>query len=291
MPRFEFEAIGTLWQIDVFQDLSQLRLSEIEKKIHKRIDEFDITYSRFRNDSVVTKMSQQKGSYTLPNDSKKLFQVYKQLYDVTDGLFTPLIGQVLSDAGYDANYSLQPKKLTRPEKWEEVMTYSADASVVTLKKPALLDFGAAGKGYLIDLVGEVLLSEKMTSFCIDAGGDILFKTDSEPMRIGLENPENIQQVIGVVTVKNQSVCGSAGNRRKWGEFHHTINPKTLASPKHILAVWAVADEAILADGLTTALYFVPSSILKEKYDFEYAILNADFSIEKSPGFPAEFFYN
>jgi FAD:protein FMN transferase len=290
LPSFTFEAIGTHWQIDVLDDISQTDAQSLLSKIHKRIDDFDRDYSRFRTDSLITKMSLQGGAYTLPTDAEPLFDLYRDLYNLTGGAFTPLIGQVLSDAGYDAEYSLQLKKeLQKPESWEKVIEYQFPE--LFLKKPALLDFGAAGKGYLIDLVGELLQEQGIHSFCLDAGGDILYRSEQKsPLRIGLEHPENTQQVIGVTYLTNKSICASAGNRRKWEQFHHIVNPHTLRSPEHILATWVIAETTMLADALATCLFFVPGKMLVKHYNFEYITLNAEYSVEKSAEFPAELFY-
>jgi thiamine biosynthesis lipoprotein len=163
--------------------------------------------------------------------------------------------------------------------------------MLTVKKPLMLDFGAAGKGYLVDLVGQVLRENGVQEFCIDAGGDILNKgkIGAAPVRIGLENPHDIKQVIGVCELKNASICGSAGNRRTWGDFTHIINPKTMTSPRHIAAVWVVAETALVADALATALFFVPPALLVHKFQFEYVIINSDSSFLKSAGFPGEIF--
>lgn len=291
MQQLNFEAIGTSWQIDIFDSVTLAQLEFVDIQIQKRIHTFDQVYSRFRSDSVVTQMSKRSGEYILPADADKMISLYYQLYQLTNGLFTPLIGQTLSDAGYDANYSLLPKKLSSPQLWENVLSFSNP--ILIIKEPAILDFGAGGKGYLIDLVGEVLMANKVKSFCIDAGGDILCVADKEkkfePIRIGLENPEDVKQVVGVVEVQNKSICGSAGNRRKWGDFHHIINPVTLSSPKHILATWVVADSTLLADALATALFFMEGENLKHHFDFEYAILYADSSAMRSDCFPGEFF--
>jgi thiamine biosynthesis lipoprotein len=151
-----------------------------------------------------------------------------------------------------------------------------------------LDFGAAGKGYLIDLVAKVLKENGVVKYCINAGGDILYQNDM-PIRVGLENPANTEQVIGVCTLAHGSICGSAGNRRAWGDFTHIINPKTLSSPRNILAVWVCAKTAIVADALATCLFFVPAETLTDTYQFEYVIVRDDFSLEKSAHFPGELF--
>ncbi len=286
MTKFEFEAIGTSWVIDIDKDLSDKEKENLLLKIKDRIDIFDIAYSRFREDSLVTKMSKEAGEFTLPDDADKMISLYKKMYDVTGGLVTPLIGDVLSDAGYDADYSLQPKSLKKPKSWDEVIKWQNPK--LKLNYPTILDFGAGGKGYLVDIVSEILEENGIDSYCVDASGDMK-RRGQEGLRVGLEHPEETNKVIGVVTISNQSLCGSAGNRRKWADFHHIINPKTLSSPKNILAVWIVAENTLLADLLTTGLFFVEPEILKKHFNFEYIILKNDYSIEKSGGLEVELF--
>jgi len=287
MTRFIFEAIGTSWRIDIDAELSSARETELLSRIKKRIDEFDRAYSRFRPDSLVTKMSQKIGTYELPDDALPMISLYKELYDLTGGKLTPLIGNVISDAGYDAVYSLKQKKaLEAPPSWDEILEYAHPN--LTIRKPVILDFGAAGKGYLIDIVGGVLESEGVISYMIDAGGDIRHR-GSEPAKIGLEDPDDLSKVVGVYPLSNSSICGSAGNRRRWGDFTHIIDPKTLKSPTEIVATWVAAESTLLADGLATALFFTEPEILTAKHPFEYAVIYKDRSVKASDGFSKAIF--
>lgn len=286
----KFEAIGTHWTIDIFDALDGIEKDELFDKIHSRINEFDLAYSRFRSDSLVTQMSQQAGDYTLPDDATPLIQVYEKLYRLTEGKFTPLIGRTLEQAGYDANYSLKPKKLDAPLAWDKVIAYEPSNRTIALKQPALLDFGAAGKGYLVDIVSEIIEKEGIQSYTVDAGSDIRYR-GQEVLKVGLENPTDATQAIGVAELKNQSLCASAGNRRKWEGFHHIINPQTLQSPQDILATWAIAETTLIADGVTTALFLTAPESLISHFNFQYLILYSDFSIKKSAEFPAELFFS
>ena len=287
--RFEFQAIGTQWQIEIYQKINSQLSSRMLSLIHQRIDEFDKHYSRFRSDSLVTAMSLKSGTYTLPVDMSPMMSLYKRLYELTDGAFTPLIGRLLVEAGYDSHYSLVPGVLHPPQSWD-VLSYKPPD--LNLNEPVLLDVGAMGKGHLIDIVGSLLEKMKIYSFCIDAGGDILYKHDgTKKLRIGLEHPSNPQEVVGVVDILNQAICGSSGNRRRWKSFHHIIDPHTLSSPEKILATWVVADTTILADALATCLFLVPRKQLGTEFAFEYAIIRNDYSLERSTHFPGEFFTN
>lgn len=283
---FSFDAIGTHWEIQVtFEKSKAVYLVE---KIKKRIEVFDKQYSRFRSDSLITKISKKEGIYKMPDDFDALFGVYKNLFEVTNGLFTPLIGNVLQSLGYDKTYSLEPKNAITPDKFNNILSFKD--TFLTVKKPVMLDFGAGGKGYLVDILGKLLKDEGITEFLINAGGDILHNSQKKlHARIGLENPNNTSQVIGVVDMLNTSICGSAGNRRTWGDYHHIINPKTLTSPKNILSVWVVASTALIADSMTTVLYLDQSDVAKNAYPCEYFILYSDMTFDKSENFNAELF--
>ncbi|HTH93027.1 MAG TPA: FAD:protein FMN transferase [Candidatus Paceibacterota bacterium] len=289
--QLNFEAIGTRWHIDIYEALTSDQESVLSVAIHERIAIFDLNYSRFRADSLVTRMAHAAGTYDMPQDFKKMHDLYKKMYEVTDGYVTPLIGQTLSDAGYDAEYSLQQRaELHTPSPWEEIMQY--DHPELVIKFPALLDFGAAGKGYLVDIVAEVIESYGIYQYCVDAGGDMVHR-GGVPIKVGLEHPDNSDQVIGFVELRNNSVCGSAGNRRVWqtskGTMHHIIDPKELSSPTNILAVWVIADTTLLADGLTTCLFFASPQALREHFTFDYLIMRPDHSVEYSDNFPVTLF--
>jgi thiamine biosynthesis lipoprotein len=178
--------------------------------------------------------------------------------------------------------------LQKPLPWAAVLEYQYPK--LEVREKVILDFGAGGKGYLIDIVGNLLEKDGCTAFTIDAGGDILSRTGGgDPLRVGLEDPQDVSKVIGVVTLGNRSIAGSAGNRRRWKGFHHIINPETLTSPEHILGLWVIADTTLVADLLATALFFVEPEVLSAHFDFEFLLVGTSRRVKKSSGFEAELF--
>lgn len=284
MERWSFDAIGTIWHIEFACDEHARR--DIESRISTRIAEYDAVYSRFREDSLVTRMWKSPGTYALPEDAKPLLTLYDELYQLTDGKFTPLIGTTMVDAGYDATYSLRPKEIISvPPAWGSAVTYQHPN--ITLTEPALLDIGAAGKGYLVDIVAELLESAGINQYVIDAGGDFRIR-NSEGIEIGLEHPEDTGQAIGIVRLIEGSICGSSGNRRRWSTFTHIIDPDTQASPEQVRAAWAVAPTALVADAIATCLFLVSPDRIAS-IGAEYLVVYADYTFTKSAGFPAELF--
>lgn len=279
---YQFEAIGTLWSIESTTAFS----ATVKTIIQNHIAEFDTTYSRFRDDSLVAKL-RQPGTYMFPADVVELLHFYKLLYQVTDGSVTPLVGETLEHAGYDGAYSLRPKSGTvTPPPWDDVMEWNK--TKVEVKRPIVLDVGAAGKGYLVDSIAALLKSNGITDAVIDASGDIChYGTGVE--RVGLENPYDESRVIGIAEIKNNSLCASSSNRRKWSDdWHHIVDPKTGKPVQDVIATWVIADSTMVADGLATALFFVPFEVLS-KWQFEAVRLRVDGTIEKTDNFSGELF--
>lgn len=281
MPALSFDAIGTKWVIETPNELAD----GLRQKVMDRIEKFDLTYSRFRDDSLAAKL-RQPGTHEFPDDATELMRFYKQLYDATGGSVTPLVGEALEHAGYDASYSLQPKagELNIP-KWDDVMTWSD--SKVAVKQPIVLDVGAAGKGYLVDIIAGILEGQGIGEYVIDASGDIRHRGKTVE-KIGLENPDDTTRVLGVAELQNTSLCASASNRRKWGDWHHIIDARTGKPANEVVATWVVAESTMLADGLATALFFVPPSEL-EDWEFQAVRLLGDGRIEKTPNFVGQLF--
>jgi FAD:protein FMN transferase len=281
-----FQAIGTVWDIRINEAIEEKLWSGLFARIQRRIESFDKAYSRFRPDSLVTRMSKKAGSYILPADGFRLLQFYERLYKATNGKVTPLIGQTMAEAGYDASYSLKPKQLHRPHKWEDVLSY--DKKKITVTEPTLLDFGAAGKGYLVDIVSDLIEEQGITDYLVNAGGDIRYRSHKEELSVGLENPFDITEAIGVAKVMNQSLCASAGSKRTWGTYNHIIDPTVLQSPGQVVATWVVADDTMTADGIATALFMQPADALHQ-FSFSYAVLYRDMSVVRSKDFPVTLF--
>lgn len=274
-----FTAIGTAWSIETIEPLGDMK-----RLIEKRIDDFDRTYSRFREDSLVMKISQAPGKYEFPEDAEMLIDLYKKLYDATHGAFSPLVGDILNDAGYDMNYSLKPGSVSKAPSWGEAMQWSGRH--LETKAPVLLDFGAAGKGYLIDIIAGILEDNGLREYVIDGSGDIRVKGNEEI--IGMENPHDQTMVIGTVPVRNASLCASATNRRAWADWHHVVDPRSAKPVNDVVATWVLAPTTIEADGVATALFFVKPELLKN-WDFQFVRLLSDGSIERSSDFVGELY--
>jgi len=280
---YSFDAIGTQWTIETAAQLPKILIAEVQSQIAA----FDATYSRFRKDSLVTQAALHEGVFVFPHHAVPLFDFYHALYTLTDGRMTPLIGSMLEKAGYDADYSLQPREQTMLPSWDEVLDWKG--AILKTTQPVTLDVGAAGKGYLVDLVSHVLEKAGINEYVVDASGDFRHRGVREN-NVGLEHPSLTGKIIGVIDVQNKSLCASASNRRAWGEgMHHIFDPATMRPTQEIIATWVIADDTMTADGIATALFFAEPNRLLKQFSFEYARLHSSGAIDYSPAFEGKLF--
>ncbi|HOB56963.1 MAG TPA: FAD:protein FMN transferase [Rhodoglobus sp.] len=276
--------MGTGWQIDTAEPIS----TDLRAAIAARIETFDRAWSRFRDDSLVSRIARTPGSYRLPDEADELLSLYRDLYEATDAAVSPLVGRALEALGYDRAYSLRPSgPPAPPPAWEDAIAW--DGSTLTTVRPVLLDVGAAGKGLLVDIVTELLVGAGHTDLIVDGSGDIR-QVGPEPIRVGLEHPLDATKAIGIANVHNQAICSSATNRRAWGAgLHHVIDATTGLPTSSVIATWAIAATAMLADGLSTALFFADPARLNERYDFTFARVFSTGRVEFSPHLDGELF--
>jgi thiamine biosynthesis lipoprotein len=252
------------------------------------------TYSRFRPDSLVSRVAAAPtgGRFEFPEDSIALFDLYNRLGTATDGAVDPLVGRQLELLGYDPTYSLTPAPdpVRTGERARARPTWTADivrdGTTLITRRPLVIDVGAAGKGYLVDIVALILQQAGVAEFVVDAGGD-LRHCGEHGIRVGLEHPLDPRLVIGVANLQNRALCASAVNRRAWGNgLHHILDARTGAPATEVVATWVVAGDAALADGLATALFFTGAHRLAETFRFAYVRMLADGRAERSPDLTA-----
>lgn len=286
---WRFEAIGTRWSVDTPRPVPE----RDRDRLRARIAEFDLAWSRFRDDSLVARMSREPGRYRLPAEAGGLLELYGALHTATAGRVSPLVGRTLESLGYDRDYRLIPDAVPAPvPSWSDTLEW--DGEHLTLLRPALLDVGAAGKGLLVDLVGDLLAELGHPDSVVDASGDLRIRGrgaagDGAVERIALEHPRDPSKAIGVARLGSGALAASAVTRRAWAGVHHVLDAVTGLPTRGVIATWAVADTAMDADGLATALFFTTGRELTGIRSVEWVRMFDDGRVESSPDFDGELF--
>ena len=286
---FGFDAIGTGWQIHTAHPLPD----RVQRKIIALAEDFDRVWSRFRADSLVTEVARTPGGgrFTFPARDTALLDLYDQLVSATDGAVDPLIGRDLELLGYDRDYTLTPDHAALAERRDRdawLSDVGREGTTLVTNHPVLIDVGAAGKGYLVDLIAATLSDSGYDRFVVDGSGDLRHR-GPDPMIVGLQHPTRPGRVIGTIPLRNQALCASATTRRAWGDgLHHVLDGRTRRPVSSVVATWAIADDAATADGLATALFVTEPDRLGS-FEFCWVRMLADGRVQWSNDFDGELF--
>lgn len=270
---WHFDAIGTAWAIHCEVDLS---LPE-RMLVQDRIDRFDREWSRFRSDSLVSALAVTAGTVPAPADTVAMLDLYAELADATAGAINPLVGNSLTALGYGAELTLDAGTAQpAPAQWQRILQWNAHELSVT--EPAHIDVGALGKGRLVDVV-LATLADHPGAIIVDASGDLVVRGQVD---VALEHPFDATQAIGIVRVQDGAVCGSAVNRRTWGDgLHHVLDARTGIPVPTIAATWAVANTAMQADAVATALFFPGGAELADRWGIGWVRMFTDGTVRHS----------
>ncbi len=133
---------------------------------------------------------------------------------------------------------------------------------VSLADGVQLDFGALAKGYAADLCrGE--MEQAGISGILSLGGNIQTvgtKPDGTDWLVGVQDPDDPGRYRLTLRLTGTKAAVSSGDYQRYFmqddvRYCHIMDPKTLTPVQGTLrAVTVIADEGLLADGLSTALY-------------------------------------
>lgn len=126
-----------------------------------------------------------------------------------------------------------------------------------------IDLGSISKGFATQKVGEYLNSIGVEKYLINAGGNVLAGSSykKEKYKIGLENPNNQNDIYKIIEVENKAVVTSGGYLRYYEyngtKYHHIIDPDTLFPTNYFKSVTVITNDSAYADFLSTYLFLLP----------------------------------
>lgn len=333
-------ALGTGIIISSSVPISQ----RVQKRIRAFVEEYESVLSRFRADSLVSRMAcaEHGGEFEFPAWAQPLFALYSEFYAATRGAFDACIGADLLALGYSNSVHFIPQsaaglgknensssdswsnyRRALPITWADISQGGGSTTLCT-NQPVQLDFGAAGKGYFVDLVTQIIkeeLSEQLPAdfdFLVNAGGDMraCFSEENSQIKVALENPFDTTQAVGVASIASGALCASSNARRRWkvkdasylgkdaNGFEsnliatHLINALDGIPACDLCASWAYVPSktcdfpTAYADALATALFVSQENDLQkivQTTSAEFAVMLPNHVLRKTSAFPARFF--
>ena len=177
---------------------------------------------------------------------------------------------------------------------EDVVLDEAAGTVFLTSPGMVLDLGAVAKGYAAEKAAVKLKEAGIKEALINAGGNIVVigrKDGTDKWRIGIEDPRNSGEYIGVLLLEDEAAVTSGDYQRNFMEegvlYHHILDPASGLPARKTVSVTVVSKDSGLADILSTTLFVLGPEkgleFLKQVEGAEAVFVGTDGVIRVSPG--------
>ena len=266
---------------------------EFERAAQAWVAAFEAKYSRFRPDSLISRINAAAGRdwVAIDEEMERILDLSGSIYSITKGLLDITALPLMRLWDYKAATPRIPSvaEINAARQlvgWPQVQR---DRGRVRLpKKGMALDLGGWGKEYAVDMVAGIAVEHGLTSALVDFGHD-LRAVGSAPGKpgwhIGLEDPAQPGDACwGSLAINHRGVASSGDYRRGFTidgvRYGHIIDPRSgrpVATGARQVTV--IAPTCVQAGVLSTTAFILPPAegirFIQESMGAEGCILTAD----------------
>jgi thiamine biosynthesis lipoprotein len=238
----------------------------------------------------------------------KMLSTAKTVYDQADHALDLTIYPLVKLWGFEdqkyykpteAEIAQQLKRLCFDE--IEMRSFPSDGTYeVALPYYGELSFGAVAKGCAGENAIDSMRQAGVTSAIISLGGNVQtlgLKPDGSQWKVGIRDPQNPAQYMGVITVGETAVVTSGPYERNFTlnkvMYHHILNPATgRPSGSALQSVTIICEDGTLADCLSTAMFVLGETrainYWRQYQGFEMILITSDNRVVCTKGLLEEF---
>lgn len=257
----EIFAMDTYMTITAYGENGQKAVDAAQQEIER----LDALLSTGSADSEISALNA-SGTAQLSSDSAELVSCALEINESTGGAFDITVYPLMQAWGFtDESYRV-PSDSELTALMEKIgsdqLDWDADNRTLTLGDGQAIDLGGIAKGYTSGRIMELFDECGVESGMVSLGGNVHVhgaKPDGSKWRIGIQDPENSEDIAGVLEVTDCAVITSGGYERYFEQdgttYHHIIDPSTgKPADNGLTSVTIVSADGTLADGLSTALF-------------------------------------
>lgn len=238
-------------------------ITALAHRMEAEVRRIEQKYSRYRDDSIVTRINQHAGKpMTVDVETAYLINYAQVCFEQSDGLFDISSGVLRQVWDF--------KKESRPEPHQLAdILPRIGLNRVHLKNNTLLipanmelDFGGIGKEYAADAAARLAQEAGITCGIVDLGGDLTIigpRLDEHqheiPWQLGVRNPREPEQPIATLPVYRGGMATSGDYERYFilddQRYCHLLNPATGFPMDYWASATVLAPSCLLAGTLST----------------------------------------
>ncbi|MBQ0726910.1 MAG: FAD:protein FMN transferase [Thalassolituus oleivorans] len=268
-------------------------VQRVAQAAEEEVRRIETKYSRFRPDSILSKINSSDGQKTtIDAETHYLLNYASVAFELSDGLFDITAG-VLSKL-WDFRNGIIPS----PETIRTNLAYVGfqhirfNSNSIILPAGMSLDFGGIGKEYAVDCAAAICKSAGITHGIVDLGGDLHVigpQPDNRPWKVGVRNPRAPENAIAELAI-TQGGLSTSGDYERYFEhsgkrYCHLLLPKTGMPVSYWASVSVVAPSCLLAGTLSTIAMLKQSDarMWLDEQEIQYLGIHPDLTmIERNP---------
>ena len=239
LRKLTFPALGTTWEVQYAAPNGAEQTAEFEHAAVAWVQAFEAKYSRFRTDSLVSRINRAAGREWVEVDPEmeQMLKLCDTLQFMTQGVLDPTALPLIQLWNWKADKPRVPSSAEiagamRLVGWAKVQR--APGKILLPKVGMALDFGGFGKEHAVDVVAQIAIDHGIGNVLVDFGHDLraLGAPPGRPAwHIGLENPERpgtswagvgLNGSRGIASSGDYIRCFKIGGRR----YGHIVDPRT-----------------------------------------------------------------
>jgi thiamine biosynthesis lipoprotein len=258
--------MNTFFNITVYSDDKDLAKSAI-KAAYARMEEIAAVASIFDPNAEAYKLNQNGFIDHSSPDLLALIRLSIEYNKITDGAFDITVQPLLDLWGnLDLKLWEKPMEVQKAMVNERMPLIGSDKINITqdrvsFKVPGMkITLGGITKGYAADEALKIIESMGIKHALVAAGGNIGAlgtKTNGEPWKISLVNPDNTDDSLAVFQFSNMSVSTSGNYERYFSpdkKVNHIMDPRTGFSVSSVISVTIISNSGTQADALSTSVF-------------------------------------
>lgn len=238
LRKLSFPALGTACEVQYAAPGGDPQAQGFERAAVAWVNAFEAKYSRFRPDSLVSRINAAAGREWIAVDAEMegLLKLCDTLHFMTQGVLDPTTLPLLRLWDYKAaNPRIpSPQEIAAARAlvgWKKVQRAPGK---IFLPEPGMaLDFGGFGKEYAVDIVAQIAVDHGIKSALVDFGHDLrgVGRPPGRPAwHIGLEDPRSPGHTAGSLAILGQGVASSGDYLRGFTiegkRYGHIVDPRT-----------------------------------------------------------------
>ena len=232
-----FVSMGSPCSI-MFQAADGRRARQFSTHIMEWLRTFEVRYSRFLSDSLISEINRQAGiqPVTIDQELRRIFALCDWYHWSTDGLFDPTMLPLIRLWDYHNAPTALPDENTISNTlaligWNRV---EHDDDQVFLPDPNMaIDLGGIGKEYAVDRVFAMAMDHGLRNLLLNFGCDVRVSghaPNEQPWIVGLERHDRPGTCWGGVALTDHAVTTSGNYLRKLvigdNTYGHILDPRT-----------------------------------------------------------------